>query len=99
MSITNRRRPPRPESREAILAAAECGRPGPVEVVMEEENRRYLWRRAAQILSEEEVTALWLHYGESLGMRRHCRRLGRSCAAVKTMLFGPPQAGAAAEKS
>ncbi|MGO8747616.1 MAG: RNA polymerase sigma factor [Thermoguttaceae bacterium] len=87
VSITNRRRPPRPESREAILAAAECGRPGPVEVVMEEENRRYLWRRAAQILSEEEVTALWLHYGESLGMRDIAAVLGRSSAAVKTMLF------------
>jgi RNA polymerase sigma-70 factor (ECF subfamily) len=87
VSITNQRRPPRPESREAILAAAESGRPGPVEVVMEEENRRYLWRRAAQILSEDEVTALWLHYGENLGTRDIAAVLGRSSAAVKTMLF------------
>ena len=87
VSITHRRRPRRAESREAVLASAESGWPGPVEVAIHEESRRYLWRRAAQILSEEELTALWLHYGENLGTRDVAAVLGRSCAAVKTMLF------------
>ena len=63
---------------------------------MEEDNRRYLWARAAQILSEEELTALWLHYGENLSMRDIAAVLGRSCVAVKTMLFRAQKAGAAA---
>jgi RNA polymerase sigma-70 factor (ECF subfamily) len=87
VSITHRRRRPQPEGREALLASAESGRPGPVELAIEEDDRRCLWRRAAQVLSEEEVTALWLHYGENLGMRDIAAVLGRSCAAVKTMLF------------
>jgi len=87
VSITYHRRRPRPEGREATLASAESGWPGPVESAIEEDSRRYLWSRAAQILSEEEATALWLYYGENLGTRDIAAVLGRSCVAVKTMLF------------
>jgi RNA polymerase sigma-70 factor (ECF subfamily) len=87
VSITHRRRRRRDESREAAIASAESGWPGPAEIAMGEDSRRHLWRRAAQILSEEEVTALWLHYGENLGLREIAAVLGRSGAAVKAMLF------------
>jgi RNA polymerase sigma-70 factor (ECF subfamily) len=87
VSITHRRRTRRHQTREAALASAECGRAGPVEAAIDEDSRRYLWRRAAQILSEDEVAALWLHYGENLGVREIAAVLGRSCSAVKTMLF------------
>lgn len=87
VSITYHRRPARPEGREATLASAQSDWPGPAEVAMENDSRQYLWRRAAQILSEEEATALWLHYGENLNARDIAAVLGRSRVAVKTMLF------------
>jgi RNA polymerase sigma-70 factor (ECF subfamily) len=87
VSVTYHRRPERPKGREAILASAESDWPGPAEVALEEDSRQYLWRRAAQILSEEESTALWLHYGENLDTRDIAAVLGRSRVAVKTMLF------------
>jgi RNA polymerase sigma factor (sigma-70 family) len=85
--ITYYRRRRRPEGCEATLAAAQSAWPGPEEIVIEADSRRYLWGRAAQILSEEEATALWLHYGENLGVRDIAAVLGRTCVAVKTMLF------------
>ena len=87
VNITYRRRPPRPEGREATLAAAESGWPGPVEVALAEDSRRYFWSRAQQILSEEEATALWLHYGEGFSTRDIAAVLECSREAVKAMLF------------
>ena len=87
VSITYHRRPPRPEGCEATLALAESSLPGPVEDAIVEDSRQYLWSRASQILSEEEATALWLHYGENLDTREIADVLGRSRVAVKTMLF------------
>jgi RNA polymerase sigma-70 factor (ECF subfamily) len=87
VSITYHRRRPRPEGREATLASAESRWPGPLEAAIEEDSRRFLWSRAAHILSEEEATALWLHYGENLGTRDIAAVLGRSRVAVKAMLF------------
>jgi RNA polymerase sigma-70 factor, ECF subfamily len=60
---------------------------GPVQTVVEEENRQYLWHAAAQALSEEEMTAIWLYYVEDLSVREVAVVLGRSWVAVKTMMF------------
>jgi RNA polymerase sigma-70 factor (ECF subfamily) len=87
VNITYHRRPPRPECCEATLAATESGCPGPVEVAIEADSRRYFWNRAKQILSEEEATALWLHYGEGFSTRDIAAVLECSREAVKTMLF------------
>ncbi len=87
VSITYHRRPPRPEGREESITSAESNRPGPLENAMMEDNRQYLWSKAVQILSEEETTALWLHYGENLDTREIANVLGRTRVAVKTMLF------------
>jgi RNA polymerase sigma-70 factor (ECF subfamily) len=86
VSITHHRRPSRPEGREATLASAESDWPGPAEAAIKEDSRRYLWERAAQILSEEESTLLWLYYGENLDTSEIAAVLGRSRAAVKAML-------------
>ena len=52
-----------------------------------EENRSRLWDRAAGVLSEEQTTALWLHYVEDMPARAIAQVLGRSWASVKVMLF------------
>jgi RNA polymerase sigma-70 factor (ECF subfamily) len=87
VNVTYHRLPPRPEGREAALALSESGWLGPVEAALQEDSRRYLWARAKQVLSEEEATALWLHYGEDLSTRDIAAVLGRSREAVKAMLF------------
>jgi RNA polymerase sigma-70 factor (ECF subfamily) len=39
------------------------------------------------MLSQEEATALWLHYGEDLPARDIATILGRSYVSVKVMIF------------
>src|SRR5208283_573805 len=59
----------------------------PYRVLVEEETRRRLWRLAAQVLSADEWTALWLFYVEEMPAREIAAVLGRSWVGVKTMLF------------
>jgi len=61
--------------------------PAPSQQADDEEQRERLWRAAAEVLDEIEVTALWLHYVEELSTEEIGRVLGRSRSAVKTMLF------------
>jgi len=57
------------------------------EIVSADESRRSIWRSAAELLDAEQTAALWLHYVEELSTHEIGRILGRSRAAVKTMLF------------
>jgi DNA-directed RNA polymerase specialized sigma24 family protein len=52
-----------------------------------EESRRRLWHVAAQTLSEQQTTALWLYYVEDMPVKRIAWILGFSRVAVKTMMF------------
>ena len=54
---------------------------------MAAEGRRRLWDLAAKTLSEEQTTALWLHYVEEMPLSGIALVLGRSRASVKVMLF------------
>jgi len=71
------------ENVEAIRSAA----PSPEEVVAEAESRRQLWDLAAETLTEEQMTALWLYYVEQMPVKEIAMVQGRSRASVKTMLF------------
>jgi len=51
------------------LEAVACRAPGPPEMAAAEEGRQRLWSTAARVLSEDEVTALWLYYVEDLSAR------------------------------
>jgi RNA polymerase sigma-70 factor, ECF subfamily len=86
MSINHHRRPQRVTDGEA-LDSIESGAPGPAQIAAEEEDRQALWGMAARILSEEEMTAVWLYYVEDMPAGEIASVLGRSWAAVKTMLF------------
>lgn len=53
----------------------------------DDESRQSIWRLAAETLDAEQTAALWLHYVEEMNTAEIGRVLGRSRAAVKTMLF------------
>ncbi len=82
----NHHRRRRPENGAAI-EAAECPVAGPAETAAAADSRQYLWDRAARVLSQEELTALWLHYVESMSTRDIATVLERSSVAIKTMIF------------
>ena len=58
----------------------------PDELVAAAEDRRQLWELAARVLSEEEMTALWLYYVEEMSAREVGKVLDRSWLATKSLL-------------
>jgi RNA polymerase sigma-70 factor, ECF subfamily len=83
----NHRRRRRPVADVAAVEAAAAKTPEPVDSLIAAEGRRRLWRLAAGVLSEEQLTALWLHYVEEMPLAGMAVVLGRSRASVKIMLF------------
>ena len=59
----------------------------PQQVAIEAERRQQLWAAAAEVLSEEQNTALWLHYVEGLPVADIAHVLDRSRVSVKAMMF------------
>jgi RNA polymerase sigma-70 factor (ECF subfamily) len=59
----------------------------PLDVLVKAERRQRLWDLAATILSEEQTTALWLHYVEAMPLRDIAKVLGQTRAAVKVLIF------------
>ena len=86
-SINHRRRL-RPGTNEAAAVdAVRSADAEPLEALVTQEDRQRLWDLAAQALSEEQTTALWLFYVEDMPLRSIASVLGRSRASVKIMLF------------
>ena len=71
------------ENIESVRSSA----PSPEKIVAEEESRRQLWDLAAEVLTEEQMTAVWLYYVEQMPVKEIAAVQGRSRVAVKTMLF------------
>jgi RNA polymerase sigma factor (sigma-70 family) len=61
--------------------------PEPLDHLVAAEDRGRLWDMAAKLLTEEQMTALWMHYVEEMPARGIAMVLGRSRASVKVMLF------------
>jgi RNA polymerase sigma-70 factor, ECF subfamily len=83
----NHRRRVRPTADTRVVEAALSSDAAPLQNLVAEESRRRLWDQAGAVLSEEQTTALWLHYVEEMPAREIARVLGRSWASVKVMLF------------
>jgi RNA polymerase sigma-70 factor (ECF subfamily) len=83
----NHHRSARPVADDEAMQAVESSQPGPLEAVVEQDSREFLWGMAARVLSEEERTAMWLHYAEEMPVREIAAVLGRSWVSVKTMMF------------
>jgi len=83
----NHHRRVRPESDTAALDALVAATPVPLDVLVAAEDRRRLWDMAAAVLSEEQLTALWLRYAEEMPIDGIAMVLERSLGSVKIMLF------------
>jgi len=86
VSINYRRRPVPVVDHEA-LSLAEAGGPTPLGAIVADEDRRSLWETAANVLGQEELTAVWLYYVEEMPTREIAAVLERSWVSVKTMLY------------
>jgi len=78
---------PRPINDSETLALAIASHPDPGQIAADREDRQRLWDMAAEILSEAEMTALWLYYVEDMSVREVAVVVERSWVAAKTMLF------------
>src|SRR2546423_5300021 len=68
--------------REVSSSSADPGRE-----MMERESRQRFWEMAAGVLSEEQLAAVWLVFGEGVGGQDVAAVLGRSWGGGKTMPF------------
>lgn len=83
----NQRRQKRPVADSAAIESIETTLPPPEQSLADEENRRNLWELAAVVLSEEQCSALWLHYVEEMSVKQIAEVLGRSRIGVRTIMF------------
>ena len=83
----NYRRRIRPMTDTATVEAAQSTTPEPLDALVATEDCRRLWELAASVLTEEQMTALWLYYVEDTPLRGISQVLGRSQPSVKIMLF------------
>ena len=91
----NSRRRTRPTADLAAVNAATSGDPEPLDILVAEEGRRRLWDLAAEILSGNESTALWLYYVEDVPVRGIALVLGRSRGFGQDHAVPSPQEAAA----
>lgn len=61
--------------------------PTPEQLVMEREQRDWLWALADKVLNSNQWTALWLFYGEELTLEEVARSLGKSKTGTSVLLF------------
>ena len=83
----NQQRRKRPRADYTALESVEAATPQPADFVAEEESRRRLWDLAEEVLTERQMTAIWLYYVEEMPLKEIARVVGCSHGAVKTMLF------------
>jgi RNA polymerase sigma-70 factor (ECF subfamily) len=63
------------------------GSPRPADDAAGREWRDNLWSRAADVLSEEQYTGLWLQYGEQFELKRIAEILGRTPVHMRVILL------------
>jgi RNA polymerase sigma factor (sigma-70 family) len=61
--------------------------PEPAATAAEAESRTRLWRLAAEVLTEQQMTVVWLFYVEQLPVKEVGRIVGGSRVAVRGLLF------------
>jgi RNA polymerase sigma-70 factor, ECF subfamily len=83
----NHRRVARPKTDEAAVHFVVSASPEPWHSAVVKEDRTRLWDLAAATLSEEQTTALWLHYVEDMSLQDIAAVLGRTRGSVKVLLF------------
>ena len=59
----------------------------PAEIAARNEQHRNLWPIAQRILNDDQQTALWLRYAESMSVQDIANVLGKTRVAVRVILF------------
>ena len=72
---------------EAALGGVADARPDPAEAASDRERRNDLWDIAERVLTPDQWTALWLHYGEDQTAAEIANVLGRSAMHVRVLLY------------
>lgn len=85
LSMNYHRRPARTVA--VSLEAMADHRPAPDQELAGAESRQRLWQLAAEVLTEPQLTALWLFYVEEFPVKEVARVLRRSRVAVRAILF------------
>lgn len=71
----------------AAIKAIASKEPEPLEALVAGERRRRLWDAASNILTEEQLTALWLYYVENMPVQSIAHVLERTRTSTKVLLF------------
>jgi len=77
----------RPQANSEVLHPLESPALSPHQTASDQDDRRQLWNAAAEILTEQQVTAVWLYYVEDMSVAEIAPVVERSRVAVKMMLF------------
>lgn len=86
LSLNHQRRK-RPTADSEALESLPAATPPPGQAAAEAEERRRLWDLAAEVLTDRQMTAVWLYYAEEMSVKEVARVLDRSRVAVRAILF------------
>ena len=67
-----------------LLPAGGCN---PLTIVLQEEEKDNLWALAAELLSKNQHSVLWLHYGEDMSVAEISQVIRKTQTHVKVLLF------------
>jgi len=77
----------RPVADSPAVESAEADGPQPGQLVADEESRLLLWELADEVLTERQMTTMWLYYVQEMPVEEIAHVVGGRRGAVKTMLF------------
>lgn len=83
----NQQRRVRPTVDVATVTPPPASAPEPLDTMVVAEQRGRIWDLAASVLTEEQLTAMWLHYVEDMPLSDITLVLGRTRASLKIMMF------------
>ncbi len=72
---------------EPTINTASAPSADPAEIAARNEQQGNLWPTAQRILTDDQRTALWLRYGESMSVQDIANVLGKTRVAVRVILF------------
>ncbi|GAB6166424.1 sigma-70 family RNA polymerase sigma factor [Thermostilla marina] len=85
--LLNAQRKRRPVANDAAFEGRPAAEEDPSGAIESDDSGRFLWATAAEVLAEDQFTALWLFYVEDMSIRDVASVLEMSETAVKTSLF------------
>ena len=85
LACNQRRKPSRQSLEDVHLLPAEGD--DPLTIVARQEEKNNLWTLAAELLNENQYTALWLQYAQGMSVKEVSKVMGKTQTNVKVLLF------------